>query len=95
VIASRKYIVEKLLSGHYLRSWHTHGGVPCYRLYDQEGNPIRNIRQDTVDRMDRKIDPQIRIWRVVPKGKIVFNLSAVRRLHGNNYIKKQYNKLKV
>jgi hypothetical protein len=91
---TRKHIIEKLLAGYYLRSWKSVGGVPCYRLYDPEGNPELSVMQSTIDKMDRHIDPKIKIWRVIKPGKIVLNLASIRKLHGRNYLKQAYRKSK-
>jgi hypothetical protein len=95
VTKTRKYIIEKLLDGYYLRSWKSVGGVPCYRLYDPDGNPELSVMQSTIDKLDRHIDPKIKIWRVVKPGKITLNLAMVRRLHGSSYIKRAYKQLKI
>lgn len=91
VTPTRKRLVKMLLDGHYIMSAPSPAGYPSYRVYDGNGNVVWRVRQNTVDRLDRNIhDPQIKLWRIVKPGRIYLNLSSVRQLHGNNFIKRIY-----
>lgn len=90
----RKHIIDSLLIGGYLVSWKNHRGTYCFRLYNQSGNPERNVRSATIKKLDRFIDPKIKIWKTDKAGRITLNLASVRKLHGRSYIKQQYNNIK-
>lgn len=91
---TRKHIISRLLDGHYLKSWKTHNGKPCYRLYDSGGNPVENIRHKTIRTLTRYIDPLILIFKTDKAGRITLNLSGVRRLRNNHGIKTLYKNFK-
>lgn len=91
---TRKHIIDLLLTRHYLRHSVSITGTACYKLYDPAGSPVKRVSQATIDKLDRFIDPKIKIWKIVRPGKITLNLSSVRRLHGRSYIKKAYLKTK-
>lgn len=86
----QKILITKLLTGHYL----VHGGKrnrkDRYYLYDEKGNVLTSIRARTFDKIDRFIDPEIKIWKKTKQGIITLNLNMVRQLHGKNTIKKLY-----
>lgn len=90
VTPTRRHLVSLLLSGHYIMSAPSPSGSACYRVYDPNGNVVWRVRHATVDRLDRTINPQIKLWRIVKPGRIYLNLSSVRQLHGNNFIKRIY-----
>lgn len=89
---NRKQIVEVLLSGWYLVKWKNHRGTSCYRLYDQHGNPRTNLREKTIDNLDRRmaVPKGKKIWKRDKAGRITLNLSVVRQLHGKGWINKMY-----
>jgi hypothetical protein len=86
---AQKILITKLLKGFFLRKSKSRKGT-CYVLYDAKINPIEKINARTVERIDRFIDPEIKIWKTSFKGNITLNLSMVRRLHGKSTIKKLY-----
>lgn len=86
---SQKILITKLLTGHFLRATKSKGKA-CYVLYDAKVNPLQKINARTVDRIDRFIDPKIKIWKKSKRGNITLNLSMVRQLHGRHMIKHLY-----
>ena len=88
---NRKDIIGLLLIGWYLKPWKNHNGTDCFRLYDPQGVPRRNVLQSTIKNLDRFIDPKIQIWKKDKRTRTMkLNLSMVRQLHGRNMIKKLY-----
>jgi hypothetical protein len=84
-----KNLISDLLQGYYFLPWKRPSGAKCFRLYDTNGNPVRNIRPSTVNKVDKHIDPEIKIFKVEKKyGKITISRSMVRKLHGNHGIKR-------
>lgn len=86
---SQKVLVSMLLTGHFLRlvkrqdkSW--------YVVYDAKVNPITKVRRSTVDKLDRFIDPKLKLWKKGKNGDLTLNLNTVRQLHGKNTLKKMY-----
>lgn len=93
----RKKLIDLLLRGFYLKKWTATSGIACYRLYDPAGNPVKNIRSKTVEKLDRKlaVPPKSKLWKFDKKtGVRTLNLNVVRRLNGNSVIKKYYKQLK-
>lgn len=88
---TQKKLVAKLLSGHFLR-YFKRGGKDWYILYDAKVNPLQKIYCRTVDKIDRFMDPDIKLWKRNKDGDMSLNLSMVRRLHGRNTIKRLYKK---
>jgi hypothetical protein len=86
---AQKILITKLLKGFFLRKSKSRKGI-CYVLYDAKINPIERINSKTVERIDRFIDPDIKIWKTSAKGNITLNLSMVRRLHGKSTLKRLY-----
>jgi len=87
--ASQKLLITKLLTGHFLRKM-KRGKSYLYVLYDAKINPIQKINSRTVEKIDRFIDPKIKLWKKNKNGDISLNLSSVRQLHGRSTIKKLY-----
>lgn len=92
---TRKHIIDTILAGGYVMAWKSTRGTKCYRLYDATANPLVNVRQATVKKLDRFIDPKIKIWRKDKLGRMTLNLSMIRKLHGRSYIKKAYKQSKI
>jgi hypothetical protein len=86
----QKILIIKLLTGHYLVHGKKRNGKDNYYLYDAKGNVLTSIRARTVDKIDKYIDPEIKIWKKSKHGQITLNLSMVRQLHGKHTIKKLY-----
>lgn len=86
---SQKILIKKLLTGHFLRVTKSRG-KKCYVLFDAKINPLVKINARTVDRIDRLIDPEIKIWKKSRYGDITLNLSMVRQLNGHHTIKRLY-----
>lgn len=57
---------------------------------DEKYNPVQIINARIVDRLDRFIKKEIKIWKVDKWGRKTLNLSNVRKLHGRNLLKKMY-----
>ena len=91
-----KLLISKLLEGYYLRPWVRPSGSKCYRLYDTTGQPVRNVRHRTVQKITKHISHEIKIWKVYvrgkKKGRMILSVPGIRKLHGNNIIKLLYKK---
>lgn len=92
---NRKFLVEKLLAGYYMIPWLSRGNLTSYRLYDLKGNPIRSFHEATVKKMEKHLDPGVRLFKKDSSGRMSLNLSTVRTLHGKNMIKQLYKKQKT
>lgn len=78
---------ELLLSGGYCRRYTNPNNIRGLRVYNSAGHVLLFIREKSP--VYRSFMP---ISREVKGGACLYlNLSAVRRLHGNNNIKKLYN----
>lgn len=86
----QKSLIIKLLTGHYLVKGGNRGKRDGYYLYDAKGNVLTSVRARTVDKLDRFIDPEIKIWKTDKHKRITLNLSMIRRLHGKTSLKKLY-----
>lgn len=86
---SQKILIIKLLTGHFLRATRSNG-KKCYVLYDDKINPLQKIHAKTVDRIDRFLDSDLKLWKKDKYGSITLNLSTVRQLHGRHTIKRLY-----
>lgn len=87
---AQKNLVTDLLDGMYLLPTINRRGTHVYKLYRGNMNPVRYVKQKTVD------NPPI--WSVLKRDKktdrITLNKSKVRQLHGKSFIKKEYKKFK-
>lgn len=85
-------IVKKLLNGMYLLKRKNHKGVPGYKLYS--GNMIPELFFS--DRTMRSLEAAspYALFKKDSKERLTLNLSNVRRLHGNHWIKKAYRAVK-
>lgn len=86
---SQKILIKKLLNGYFLRKMKRRQ-KEWYVLYDADINPIEKVNAATVDKIDRFIAPQIKIWKRSHRGNITLNLNMVRQLHGRHTIKQLY-----
>lgn len=85
----QKKLLAKLLCGCFLRQF-SRPGRTWYVLYDIAVNPLEKVSTRLVDKMDRFVQPDIKIWKKDRHGNITLNLSMVRRIDGRNPIKKMY-----
>lgn len=91
--AAAKEIITTLLAGGYLRPWKRPGGASCYRMYDAKGSPLKSVMKRTVDKMQKYIDPAIKIFKMDKRsGKIKLSPSNVLKLRRNTFIKTMYKK---
>jgi len=79
------------VNGHFLRR-QKRGKAQLYILFDAAVNPVQKIHARTVEKIDRFIDPEIKIWKKNKHGDMSLNLAQVRKLHGKNTIKQLYKK---
>ncbi len=85
------HILSLLLKGHFLRQ-QKRGRKTVYVIYDEKVNPIRRVKTNFIRSMDRRVPTEIELWKFNRNRDITLNLSMVRRLHGNNLIKRLYKK---
>lgn len=85
----RKYLVRQLMNGGYVLAWKRPSGIKSYRLYDQKGNPIRNLRAATVDKLNNHIKLN-HLFKKDKIGRMTFNLNTVRSMHGKSVINNFY-----
>lgn len=86
---SQKILIKKLLTGHFLRRM-MRRGKPKYTLYDKNINPILRIRPDTIEKLDRFLDPKLKLWKKNKHGDMTLSLTTVRQLHGKTTLKQLY-----
>ncbi len=80
-----KCLVEDLLSGHYLVSTINHSHKRIFKLYYGNMVPVRYISTKIVKSLNQRD-----LLKTSSKGYITLNLSKVRQLHGNSWIKQTY-----
>lgn len=90
---SQKIVIKKLLTGHFLRLV-KRGSGSWYVLYDEKVNPISKVRAKTIDKLDRFLDPDQKLWKKDKNGDMTLNLNTVRQLHGKSTMKQLYKKRK-
>ena len=88
---SQKILMSKLLCGHFLKKFSLRG-KSWYVLYDEKISPLQKIRTGTVDKIDRFMDPDLKLWKKSKDGRISLNLSTVRQLHGRHTLNRMYKK---
>ena len=81
-----KTIFTHLLHGKFMAR--RHGNRHRYAVYDSIANPIYSVS----DANYRKLAPLIKTDK---KGRITLNLTKVRQLHGNEWLKKEYKSSKL
>ena len=53
-----KDVMTYLIKGGYLRTWRRPSGVTCYRLYDKDTYPIKNVQVSTIKKISKRMDPE-------------------------------------
>lgn len=87
----QKEIIKKMLNGHYLRKMASFStGNDYYRLYDEKCNPTAKVSERSIRKVDRFLEGDI--FKKDKIGRIVLNLSVIRKIDGRNAIKKMYKK---
>jgi hypothetical protein len=74
-------IFKSLLAGNCIMK--RHGNKHPYCVYDAKMNPLYHISRKMYKRLYSLIKTD-------KKGRITLNLSKVRQLHGNDYLKLEY-----
>lgn len=85
----QKKLVRLLLAGHYMVRATRHSGTPGWRVYDAQkvATPLLSIGDRTA-RLYR-----ISLYKADKNLRYTLNLTAVRGLRGNHFIKAEYKKL--
>ena len=86
----QKILAIKLLKGWCLVKDTSRKKRPVYRVLDDKKCEREVVPADVVLRMDKIINPEIKIWKVDHFGRITFNLSSIRKLHGRHTLKRLY-----
>ena len=86
----KKSIVKNLLNGMYLLKRKNHNDVPGYKIYSGNMVPESFITERQVRSLE-KTSPYS-LFKKDAKERLTLNLSNIRRLHGNHWIKKVYRK---
>lgn len=86
----KKSIIKKLLNGMYLLKRKNHKDVPGYKLYS--GNMIPELFISEKNLRSLEASSTYSLFKKDSKERLTLNLSNVRRLHGNHWIKKAYKK---
>lgn len=85
----QKELCFKLLTGgYYLMKSSNHKGKEVYKLYTGNQEIVRHFKYSDVK-------PFLEHIKSNDIGRITFNLSKFRQLHGKNYIKKTYKLLNI
>lgn len=86
----KKSIIKKLLNGMYLLKRNNHKDVPGYKLYSGNMVPELFVTERLIRTLE-KTSPYS-LFKKDSKERLTLNLSSIRRLHGNHWIKKAYKK---
>ena len=86
----KKAIIKKLLNGMYLLKRNNHKDVPGYKLYSGNMVPELFVSEKFIRSLEQTSPYQL--FKKDPKERLTLNLSSIRRLHGNHWIKKAYKK---
>jgi hypothetical protein len=90
--ADQQVITESLLRGCFLRKKINHANRHGYTLYTKDCSPIKFFKEKTLDSFVKNLPSKI--FKTDRHRKMTFNLTVVRQLHGNSFIKKQYKIIK-
>lgn len=84
----QKLLCIKLFRGWYIVKTINRSGHVVYRVYDEKCCVQQVITEITKRAISRRT--YIRIWKKDSWGRITFNLSAIRQLHGKHTLKRMY-----
>ena len=87
---SKKHIIKSLLNGLYLMKRVNHKNVAGFKMYS--GNMVPEL---FIPEKALKEELKYDLFKTDAKQKITLNLSSIRRLHGNHWIKKLYKEQKA
>ena len=82
---SKKHIIKSLLNGMYLMKRENHAKVSGYKLYSGKMVPEMFIPEKILNN-----ELKYNLFKTDARQKMTLNLSNIRRLHGNHWIKKMY-----
>ncbi|MEO5997722.1 MAG: hypothetical protein ABIN89_13365 [Chitinophagaceae bacterium] len=82
---SKKHIIKSMLNGMYLMKRENHAKVSGYKLYSGKMVPEIFFSEKLINN-ELKYD----LFKTDARQKITLNLSSIRKMHGNHWIKKMY-----
>ena len=82
---NKKHVVKSLLDGMYLMKRVNHAKVQGYKLYSGKMVPELFIPEKAINE-----ELKYNIFKTDAKQKMTLNLTIIRGLHGNHWIKKLY-----
>lgn len=86
----KKHVINCLLSGMYLMRTINHSNTSGYKMYRDNMVPEFFITERSFKSLESNL--YISLFKMDSKKRITLNLSGVRQLHGNHWIKKAYQK---